>query len=265
MSTALLMPSADFSVNKLDVVDFAILCEGIELDKTSGTATNTAPLAIAASVTPLNTTQPIVWSTSDAHIATVNNGVVTAVSDGQATITATCGAFSASCAVSVSIGKAFNKGGLITWDYSETIDYPSVAQNPITGFIAFGSDDNGRQICKLEAYADLYPYPIPTGAKTITVTMPNFAPLFVFYNSKTAQTVSPVDYFAGCAKVIDGESSSSNKPNYIGEWTYDTRTITIPDDAAIDSFSLTLHSKATADYNNFDPSNPGISITFGYD
>ena len=53
-------------------------------------------------VEPENTTDKIVWTSSDDSVATVNDGVVTAVFNGNATITATCGAFSATCSVSIS-------------------------------------------------------------------------------------------------------------------------------------------------------------------
>ncbi len=43
----------------------------------------------------------VTWVTSDANIATVNNGLVTAVSNGTAVITAKCGEFTAECNVTV--------------------------------------------------------------------------------------------------------------------------------------------------------------------
>ena len=55
-----------------------------------------------ATVTPSNCTQPVVWSVSPQGIVTVDNGLVTAVTNGQATITATCGSYSDTCTVTVS-------------------------------------------------------------------------------------------------------------------------------------------------------------------
>ena len=59
---------------------------------------------LTATVEPENTTyKTIVWSSSNEEIATVSeDGVVTAVSIGEATITATCGDVSATCTVTVS-------------------------------------------------------------------------------------------------------------------------------------------------------------------
>ncbi len=58
---------------------------------------------LTATVEPVNTTDPtITWKSSDESIATVSeDGTVTAVSVGVATITATCGEVSATCKLSV--------------------------------------------------------------------------------------------------------------------------------------------------------------------
>ena len=57
---------------------------------------------LTATVTPENCTQPVVWTVSPEGIVTVNNGLVTAVTNGGATVTATCGSQTATCAVTVS-------------------------------------------------------------------------------------------------------------------------------------------------------------------
>ena len=78
----------------------------ITLDQTtlylySNTSANTATLT--ATVEPGDTTDVISWSSSDPTVATVDaNGLVTAVADGTATITATAGTQKATCTVTVS-------------------------------------------------------------------------------------------------------------------------------------------------------------------
>ena len=73
----------------------------IEMEKAEGTSP-TISTKLTAIVTPDNSTQPVVWSVSPEGIVTVNNGLVTAVTNGQATITATCGSYSDTCSVTVS-------------------------------------------------------------------------------------------------------------------------------------------------------------------
>lgn len=57
---------------------------------------------LTATVSPTNCTQPVVWSVSPEGVVTVVNGLVTAVTNGEATVTATCGTQSDTCNVTVS-------------------------------------------------------------------------------------------------------------------------------------------------------------------
>lgn len=77
-------------------------CTGITLSTNELVFTGNGTQIIVATVEPTDTTDKIVWTTSDANIATVDKGVVTAVFNGNATITATCGDYSATCSVTIS-------------------------------------------------------------------------------------------------------------------------------------------------------------------
>lgn len=93
--------SASCSVAVSGLVE-PVPCTGITLDKTSLTFNSEESQTITATVTPSDTTDRVVWDIDNEGVATVENGVVTPVADGSATITATCGSQSASCAVTVS-------------------------------------------------------------------------------------------------------------------------------------------------------------------
>lgn len=79
-----------------------IPCTSITLSATELVFTASGSQTLIASVEPFDTTDKIVWTTNDETIATVNNGVVTAVFNGNAIITATCGDFSATCSIFIS-------------------------------------------------------------------------------------------------------------------------------------------------------------------
>lgn len=83
-------------------VDEEIPCTGITLDKSALTFNGAGQQSIVATVTPADTTDTLVWDSNNPAVATVSNGVVTAYANGSATITATCGEYSATCAVEVS-------------------------------------------------------------------------------------------------------------------------------------------------------------------
>lgn len=79
-----------------------IAVEKVELDKTALELDAGETETLTAAVTPDNATdKTVVWTSSDDAVATVENGKVTAVAAGEATITATAGGKRASCAVTV--------------------------------------------------------------------------------------------------------------------------------------------------------------------
>lgn len=90
----------------------------------SGVTLDQATLSVAAgeTATLVATNQPkgaagnVVWSTSNAAIATVADGVVTGVKKGTANIVATVGAFTATCAVTVTESTNF-KASLTGTEY----------------------------------------------------------------------------------------------------------------------------------------------------
>ena len=73
----------------------------VTLNKTTMDLYMSRSETLTATVTPENTTESLTWSSSDETIATVDNGVVTAVATGTATITATAGNAATECIVTV--------------------------------------------------------------------------------------------------------------------------------------------------------------------
>ncbi|MBQ5824897.1 MAG: CotH kinase family protein [Clostridia bacterium] len=87
------------------IVNLSIIpipCTGLSLNVSTLTFTGKGTQTLIATPEPNDTTDTIFWNSSNNNIITVDNGVVTAVGNGESTITATCGSFSATCAVSVS-------------------------------------------------------------------------------------------------------------------------------------------------------------------
>ena len=83
------------SKNTIDVTS-------ITLDKNEITLEVGKQESLVATVLPENATDKSVsWTSSDEGVATVDEGVVTAIAEGSATITATAGGFSATCTVTV--------------------------------------------------------------------------------------------------------------------------------------------------------------------
>ncbi len=88
----------------IHVINTAIDVTGVTLDKTSATFAIGDALQLTATVLPSDATDKTVfWTTSDSNIALVQDGTVTGVSTGTATITVTTvdGNYSAQCTVNV--------------------------------------------------------------------------------------------------------------------------------------------------------------------
>ena len=79
----------------------AVPATGVTLSETALSLHPTEKATLTAAVAPENTTDTLVWTSSNDAVATVKDGVVTAKSEGTATITAACGSAKAECVVTV--------------------------------------------------------------------------------------------------------------------------------------------------------------------
>ena len=93
----------DSYINSLTPPAPSVPCTGITLNTNNLVFEHsTTAQTLTATLTPSNTSDSVVWSVSPTGICTVNNGVVTPVTNGSCVITATCGTQSATCNVTVS-------------------------------------------------------------------------------------------------------------------------------------------------------------------
>ena len=114
----------ELTPTKLDEVTVTIVpVNEITLNEDNLELTVGSTVTLKATVTPDNATYPsVTWTSDKESVATVENGVITAVSAGTATITANAGGKSATCTVTV---KAKNNSGYIP----VTPSYPSDDKN----------------------------------------------------------------------------------------------------------------------------------------
>ena len=169
MARTLIIKNADFSVNKIETVIIGgeVPCTGISLDESTLSITHIGDTGtLVATVSPVDTTDAVVWSSSDNDVVVVAGGTVTAIGCGTATITATCGSYSATCAVTVT-----------------HIASDSDLSYELNTYLGKSSSNDYLQGGELENYAQMYssiginplyyqayskhPYLIPKGAKKI--------------------------------------------------------------------------------------------------
>lgn len=85
----------------LEALPEYVLCSGISLSQQTLSFASASSQTLTATLAPGNCNDAVLWSSSDPNVACVTGGVVTAVSDGEAIITASCGGQTAACRVTV--------------------------------------------------------------------------------------------------------------------------------------------------------------------
>ena len=103
MSKAIVIKDADYSATKIKTVEFLekVHCESVTLSESSLSLNTLDSQTLTATILPEDCTDVLTWESSDTDIVSVEDGVLTISGLGTATITATCGEQSASCAISV--------------------------------------------------------------------------------------------------------------------------------------------------------------------
>ena len=92
---------------------------GISLNRTTATISVDTTTQLTATIQPNGATGTVTWSSDDTNVATVSNsGLVTGISEGTATITASVAGFSASCEVTVT-----DNGGGSSEEYTKVASY----------------------------------------------------------------------------------------------------------------------------------------------
>ena len=109
---------------EVTVTPRTISVKSITLNKTQLSLVKGATETLTATVLP-TTDKTVIWESSDTAVATVKDGIVTAVATGNATITAKAGEKTATCAVTVTnpsnSGSSSGGGGSSTPRYAVTV------------------------------------------------------------------------------------------------------------------------------------------------
>lgn len=169
-------------------------CTGITLDVDTLEFTSADTQTLTATVTPDDCTDTITWSSSSDNIATVSDGVVTPVANGECTITATCGSYSATCTVTVS---GMSESGGDTTDAtllihvnsssltSESTTWEDLSGNNNTFTLSDGTpdvDDNGLLMTSVKVHGDTNITLNGTFSTEITFYIPKSADDYALYS-----------------------------------------------------------------------------------
>ena len=272
MANTIVIPGANFSTHKIETVVFGTIpCTGITLDKQTKSLTSLLPFTLIATPVPANTTDSVVWSTSDDTVATVDDGVVTPLKLGTVTITATCGTQSASCAVTIDN---------VVPDYVAICGYDPVRRSSTgpaakTGKSTTSSENSGAFIIAtdqatgsnpIESNADVntspfrfVPIQIPAGATQVIIScdISNFYTRILWFNSEEKESL----YNIG-AKCVGGKSSGYDQNSSVaGPVIYDIPT----DITGLDSLAVAIGLGGNNSRTKWEDYSDNIVISFTYD
>lgn len=256
MATTLVLNNANFTTNKLDTVVFADTpCTGISLSANTVSLTSMgATQTLTATLTPADTTDVLRWTSSDSTVATVVGGVVTAVGLGSATITATCGNYSATCAVTVAVtysptwiyGKQLYGASADTGKYISLLSQTSSASGVSTTAPVSGAADIYDGTVS-DHHSGYYTYPIPGNTTSIRVVATGCYIGLHFSDSTDIQ-------YSDFASWTGGNDASSSA-GVSGDYTY-----TVPEN--VDSFSLTVRLTSGSSMTESALTNVGVQVLF---
>lgn len=261
MARTLVIKDADFSANKVTTVTFigGVDCEGISFDQSSYSLTSMDSVVVGYTLTPTDTTDPVRWSSSDENVVTISGGTMTVVGIGTATITATCGNYSASATVTVDIAYVPNYGFLApTGATSAHIE----GSKSLSRLASFGTGDQQFTygvVVTTVGMGPYYPVKLPKNASRIEVKTTNPSD---FYNDNYSYVVWAKDVFCG-NNTFPNACLSMGQTDMYNMKQEPTKVFDAPSGA--EGFVVVAKRKSPAqdgDDPNTIASNAGLSIRF---
>ncbi|MBR2785433.1 MAG: Ig-like domain-containing protein [Clostridia bacterium] len=220
--------------------------DDFELD-VSDAANNKKDLSDKVVVTPSNTTDDMTWESSDSNVATVSNGVVTAVGKGTATITVKSGNFSDTVDVTVvknPTSIAF-KETAYTVDFDQTID--------LADQLTYAPDDADFDPANVEwTLQSGNQYATLTGT-TVRGVAKGDAVVKATYGNKTATTT---------VKVTKLVQDFTMDPTEVTVWKGESADVTITTTPEGSEWAtLKIVNEGAGDFYAYTATNTGLTIT----
>ena len=239
MARALIITGADFSSNKIDTVTFdgehttaiSLSADAISFNEIGATQ------RLYATVYPIDSTDPVYWSSSDHNVASVGqNGLVTVTGCGRCTITAASGQYSDTCDIVVEIELT----GYGRYVKSEATPASNSNTNDLTRIYSlygnsYGAKDKQMLMCDVDQtqtrltfdynivqlnqdtnqYYIENPLPYRTSddsSRSIGYCVPILLPA----NCTKVRCIAPADHYASYALFYDSDMpASTSSPQYV--------------------------------------------------
>lgn len=189
----------------------------VSLDRSSTLMNRGETLQLSATVQPSDATdKTVTWASEDPSVATVSNGLVTAVGEGKTRITAKAGEITAACIVTVRVGVSrvvlnhtsldLTKGDVV--ELTATVE-PSDAKDYTINWVS-----SNKEVAKVSPLGVLTA--VSSGTATITVTAGEcearcevkvYTPVTGVALNRTQLTMLPGETFTLVASVLPSDAS----------------------------------------------------------
>lgn len=258
MAKALIIKNADFSANKVTTITFgSIPCAGITFSQDTYTITGYTPVEVEYTLTPNDTTDEVEWASSDNNVVTASGGVLTIVGIGTATITATCGEYSATATITVNITCSYKfHGGY----YASISDLTPPIVNMTTSAsrcVICGDGDVATQYFANAPFVGAYAIKLPKNTAKVKI---EFTSTALLYNGISSFVLWAKDQNAGSTlyqnMITPKTQSDSYDPRTTGVKTFD-----VPDDGT-DAMFFIFRLNATPESWDTAMTALGLSISF---
>ena len=209
---------------------------------------------LTATVYPDGSSDTVTWSSSNTSVATVSDGVVTALTYGTATITATAGSVSATCSILVAQASLVS----ISADYTQSgTVYSTDSLDSLKSDLVVKAQWSDSSESTLQSSDYTLSGTLTAGTSTITVTYVDKTATFtVTVTENTVSSISAV-FTQGSAVIYPDDSLDTLKQYLVVTATYsDTSSATVP------STDYTLSGTLTAGTSTITATYGGKTDTF---
>ena len=232
---------------------YSVPCTGLEMsDSTHAFTSVGSTKQLTVTKTPATATDAVSWISSDSSVATVNaSGLVTCTGVGTATITATCGSATATCAVSATVvidvtndlvavmHKGVSSTDLSTnppKDYLSLYGTESGTNLRRIGFLSGEVTPSGYKACSgTDSWTEgKYPIMLPNNASEITISFEQTASITNYVYVFADSTQQPTYNIGGKGCLAKTELTQKTDATSSG-FSFD-----VPDVEGVDSFIFSI-------------------------
>ena len=260
MSKALIIKGSDFTAHKVTTITFgSVPCEGISFDEETITITTADPVEVEYTLIPENTTDTVFWSSSDDNVITASGGIITVVGIGTATLTATCGEYTATATVTVNIAY-IPKWHFGMYGHASGLLYLSCS-GAYSRLMAsgYGSQQAQHYIVPSDTWGINTIFPILVPKNTARIKLKRGADKATYFESGGSYIIFLSDTACGDSNFPDAATYISN-PSEINMRSNEYVIFDLPENAN----AIAFHARTSATYTSADDPD-AIASTRGLD